>query len=91
LWAELLRDFTVDVVGEPVHLVGNSIYWWYGLNINSLHLSSKKVFFTNIHSMHRPWFQHIFFSHQFVLASLDDLIIYKILLLTPGYIVAIVS
>ncbi|KAG4992432.1 hypothetical protein GLYMA_09G230500v4 [Glycine max] len=25
LWAELLRDFIVDIVGEPVHLVGNSI------------------------------------------------------------------
>lgn len=25
MWAELLRDFIVDVVGEPVHLVGNSI------------------------------------------------------------------
>ncbi|XP_047176191.1 uncharacterized protein LOC124843479 isoform X1 [Vigna umbellata] len=25
LWAELLRDFIVDVVGEPVHIVGNSI------------------------------------------------------------------
>ncbi|MQL87856.1 hypothetical protein Taro_020417 [Colocasia esculenta] len=25
LWAELLRDFIVDVIGEPVHLVGNSI------------------------------------------------------------------
>lgn len=25
VWAELLRDFIVDVVGEPVHLVGNSI------------------------------------------------------------------
>ncbi|KAI5389306.1 uncharacterized protein LOC127101403 isoform X2 [Lathyrus oleraceus] len=25
LWADLLRDFIVDVVGEPVHLVGNSI------------------------------------------------------------------
>ncbi|XP_061353310.1 uncharacterized protein LOC133298086 isoform X2 [Gastrolobium bilobum] len=25
LWVELLRDFIVDVVGEPVHLVGNSI------------------------------------------------------------------
>ncbi|XP_006660885.1 uncharacterized protein LOC102721765 isoform X2 [Oryza brachyantha] len=25
LWSELLRDFIVDVVGEPVHLVGNSI------------------------------------------------------------------
>lgn len=25
LWAELLRDFIVDVVGEPIHLVGNSI------------------------------------------------------------------
>lgn len=24
-WAELLRDFIIDVVGEPVHLVGNSI------------------------------------------------------------------
>ncbi|KAG8638487.1 uncharacterized protein LOC110600318 isoform X3 [Manihot esculenta] len=25
LWAELLRDFIIEVVGEPVHLVGNSI------------------------------------------------------------------
>ncbi|CAA6656217.1 unnamed protein product [Spirodela intermedia] len=25
LWAELLRDFIVDVIGEPVHIVGNSI------------------------------------------------------------------
>ncbi|XAR66151.1 (6-4)DNA photolyase [Bertholletia excelsa] len=25
LWAELLRDFIVEVVGEPVHLVGNSM------------------------------------------------------------------
>ncbi|XP_058768414.1 uncharacterized protein LOC131642150 isoform X1 [Vicia villosa] len=25
LWADLLRDFIVNVVGEPVHLVGNSI------------------------------------------------------------------
>ncbi|WCJ36512.1 DNA photolyase DNA photolyase [Euphorbia peplus] len=25
MWAELLRDFVVDIVGEPVHLVGNSI------------------------------------------------------------------
>lgn len=25
IWAQLLRDFVVDVVGEPVHLVGNSI------------------------------------------------------------------
>ncbi|XP_068650620.1 cryptochrome DASH, chloroplastic/mitochondrial isoform X2 [Aristolochia californica] len=25
MWAELLRDFIVDVVDEPVHLVGNSI------------------------------------------------------------------
>ena len=25
LWAELLRDFIVDVIGEPAHLVGNSI------------------------------------------------------------------
>ncbi|XP_038970624.1 uncharacterized protein LOC120103895 isoform X2 [Phoenix dactylifera] len=25
VWAELLRDFIIDVVGEPVHLVGNSI------------------------------------------------------------------
>lgn len=25
MWAELLRDFIVEVVREPVHLVGNSI------------------------------------------------------------------
>ncbi|KAL6956414.1 hypothetical protein U1Q18_047021 [Sarracenia purpurea var. burkii] len=25
LWAELLKDFIIEVVGEPVHLVGNSL------------------------------------------------------------------
>lgn len=25
LWAELLRDFMIEVVGEPAHCVGNSI------------------------------------------------------------------
>lgn len=25
MWAELLRDFVIEVVGEPIHLVGNSI------------------------------------------------------------------
>ncbi|CAK9161064.1 unnamed protein product [Ilex paraguariensis] len=25
MWAELLRDFIIEVVGEPVHVVGNSI------------------------------------------------------------------
>lgn len=25
MWSELLRDFIVEVVGEPVHLIGNSI------------------------------------------------------------------
>ncbi|XP_056160251.1 uncharacterized protein LOC115683085 isoform X3 [Syzygium oleosum] len=25
MWAELLRDFVIEVVGEPMHLVGNSI------------------------------------------------------------------
>lgn len=25
MWAEMLRDFIIEVVGEPAHLVGNSI------------------------------------------------------------------
>lgn len=25
MWAELLRDFIVDVINEPVHVVGNSL------------------------------------------------------------------
>lgn len=25
MWAEMLRDFIVEVVAEPVHLVGNSL------------------------------------------------------------------
>lgn len=25
MWAELLKDFIIEVVGEPVHLVGNSM------------------------------------------------------------------
>lgn len=29
MWAELLRDFIVEVLGRPVHLVGNSIGGMY--------------------------------------------------------------
>lgn len=29
VWAKLLRDFIIEVVGEPVHLVGNSIGGMY--------------------------------------------------------------
>lgn len=25
MWAELLRDFIIDVINEPVHVVGNSL------------------------------------------------------------------
>lgn len=28
LWAKLLRDFTVEVVREPVHICGK-FNWWY--------------------------------------------------------------
>ncbi|XVF09684.1 hypothetical protein REPUB_Repub07fG0116100 [Reevesia pubescens] len=36
LWAELLRDFIFEVVGEPVHLVGNSIGGYFVAIVASL-------------------------------------------------------
>ncbi|KAJ0968529.1 hypothetical protein J5N97_025446 [Dioscorea zingiberensis] len=36
MWAELLRDFIVDVVGEPVHLVGNSIGGYFVATVAGL-------------------------------------------------------
>lgn len=34
MWAELLRDFIVEVVGEPAHLVGNSIGGRFHLSLS---------------------------------------------------------
>ncbi|KAK1307054.1 Blue-light photoreceptor PHR2 [Acorus calamus] len=36
VWAELLRDFIIDVVGEPVHLVGNSIGGFFVAGVSGL-------------------------------------------------------
>ncbi|OMO85847.1 hypothetical protein CCACVL1_09967 [Corchorus capsularis] len=36
LWAELLRDFIIEVVGEPVHLVGNSIGGYFVAIVSSI-------------------------------------------------------
>ncbi|KAL1069905.1 hypothetical protein V6Z11_D12G297200 [Gossypium hirsutum] len=36
LWAEMLRDFIIEVVGEPVHLVGNSIGGYFVSIVASL-------------------------------------------------------
>lgn len=36
VWAEMLRDFIVDVVAEPVHLIGNSIGGYFGAIIAGL-------------------------------------------------------
>ncbi|KAJ8470631.1 hypothetical protein OPV22_024974 [Ensete ventricosum] len=36
LWAELLRDFIVDVVREPVHLVGNSLGGYFVATVAGL-------------------------------------------------------
>lgn len=35
-WAEMLRDFIIEVVGEPVHLVGNSIGGYFVSIVASL-------------------------------------------------------
>ncbi|XP_073064375.1 uncharacterized protein [Primulina eburnea] len=35
-WAELLRDFIIDVVGEPVHLIGNSIGGYFAAIVAGL-------------------------------------------------------
>eukprot|EP00262_Sarcandra_glabra_P019728 TRINITY_DN757_c0_g1_i1.p1 TRINITY_DN757_c0_g1~~TRINITY_DN757_c0_g1_i1.p1 ORF type:complete len:710 (+),score=119.17 TRINITY_DN757_c0_g1_i1:141-2270(+) len=36
VWAELLRDFIVDVVGEPAHLIGNSIGGYFVASVAGL-------------------------------------------------------
>lgn len=36
LWAKLLRDFIIEVVGEPVHLVGNSIGGYFAAIVTCL-------------------------------------------------------
>ncbi|XP_042505707.1 uncharacterized protein LOC122082310 isoform X2 [Macadamia integrifolia] len=36
MWAELLRDFIIDVVNEPVHLVGNSIGGYFSAVVAGL-------------------------------------------------------
>lgn len=64
-WAELLRDFIVEVVGEPVHLVGNSI-GGMSYSVCSLHktsalsLSLKCTAHVHIHCYH--------VSHIFIIA-----------------------
>ena len=57
LWAELLRDFIVDVIGEPVHLVGNSIGGTCLASLNMCPLSISKhelhLSLTQINCTHR--------------------------------------
>ncbi|XP_059310484.1 uncharacterized protein LOC132061841 isoform X2 [Lycium ferocissimum] len=36
VWAKLLRDFIIEVVGEPVHLVGNSIGGYFSAIVTRL-------------------------------------------------------
>ncbi|KAK6926363.1 Alpha/beta hydrolase fold-1 [Dillenia turbinata] len=36
MWAELLRDFIIEVVGEPVHLVGNSLGGYFAAIVAGL-------------------------------------------------------
>lgn len=38
MWAELVRDFIIEVVGEPVHLMGNSIGGMLHVLISCLHV-----------------------------------------------------
>lgn len=47
MWAELLKDFIVQVVGRPVHLVGNSIGGMYKLT-GYITISSQSFFPTTL-------------------------------------------
>jgi pimeloyl-ACP methyl ester carboxylesterase len=38
MWAELVRDFIIEVVGEPMHLMGNSIGGMLHVLISCLHV-----------------------------------------------------
>lgn len=40
LWSEMLRDFILEVVGEPAHLVGNSIG---GMFYTEMYISSDRT------------------------------------------------
>ena len=44
MWAQLLRDFIVEVAGEPVHLAGNSIGGMYSYKFPTAYVSCLNLF-----------------------------------------------
>ncbi|XVF50670.1 hypothetical protein PTKIN_Ptkin04bG0120700 [Pterospermum kingtungense] len=65
LWAELLRDFIIEVVGEPVHLVGNSIAGYFVAIAASLWPTlAKSVILINSAGNVIPGFSSQLFSNE---------------------------
>ncbi|KAK9724490.1 hypothetical protein RND81_05G076500 [Saponaria officinalis] len=65
MWAELLRDFIVEVVGEPAHLVGNSIGGYFISIVAGLWPSLvKSIVLINTAGECIPEFSSLLFSKE---------------------------
>ncbi|KAH9607456.1 hypothetical protein KSS87_019353 [Heliosperma pusillum] len=65
MWAELLRDFIVEVVGEPAHLVGNSMGGYFISIVGGLWPSLvKSIVLMNTAGDCIPGFSSLLFSKE---------------------------
>ncbi|GFZ15220.1 DNA photolyase [Actinidia rufa] len=65
MWAELLQDFIIDVVGEPVHLVGNSMGGYFVAIVAGLWpTAAKSVVLVNTAGNVVPQYSSVPFSKE---------------------------
>ncbi|GAB2294093.1 hypothetical protein Dimus_028310 [Dionaea muscipula] len=65
MWAELLRDFIVDVVGEPVHLIGNSFGGYLVAIVGALWPAlAKSIILMNTAGFIIPEYSSLLFSKE---------------------------
>lgn len=65
MWAELLRDFIIEVVGEPLHLVGNSMGGYFASLVGGLWPSlTKSVILINTAGDVIPGYSSLLFSKR---------------------------
>ncbi|KAL8151334.1 hypothetical protein V2J09_021142 [Rumex salicifolius] len=65
MWAELLRDFIIEVVGEPLHLVGNSMGGYLAALVGGLWPSlTKSVILINTAGDVIPGYSSLLFSKE---------------------------
>ncbi|KAL9263622.1 Pheophytinase, chloroplastic-like protein [Drosera capensis] len=65
MWAELLRDFIVEVVGQPVHLIGNSFGGYLASIVGGLWPSlAKSIVLINSAGFVIPEYSSLLFSKE---------------------------